>query len=149
MARLANIVAGCAVLLSAGGVAAHEIRQKNLEIIHPWTAASSEPAAPDAAIYMKIRNRGKGPDRLLSASSARAASMELQSSGATENTGENQAKDSIELKPGAEMAMKPTGPRLVMHGLVKPLYAYDIFQVSLLFEKAGRIDVEVMVEEAD
>ena len=33
-------------------------------------------------------------------------------------------------------------------GLTKPLYIDDNFQLTLVFEKAGRIDVEVHIEDA-
>lgn len=39
------------------------------------------------------------------------------------------------------------GPHIVLSGLKKPLRAYDSFALTLVFEKAGTVNVQVSVEE--
>ena len=41
------------------------------------------------------------------------------------------------------------GPHLLLSGLKKRLNAYDSFTMTLVFEKAGSMVVEVAVEEAE
>ena len=145
MTKLTGLVAGIGMLLTAVTASAHEIKHKSLEIIHPWTPAAADQSERDAAVDMRIRNLGKMPDRLLSTSSARASKAQLQSSiGAT-----MRPVDAIELKPGAEFAMTTRGTHIMMFGLAKPLFAYDSFPITQVFENAGSIDVEVMVEELE
>ena len=48
-----------------------------------------------------------------------------------------------------ELVLSADGPHLLLGGFKKRLSAYDTFKLTLVFEKAGRIEVEVMVEEAE
>ena len=41
------------------------------------------------------------------------------------------------------------GPHLLLSGVKKRLDAYDSFKITLVFEKAGSMEIEVMVEEAE
>ena len=41
-----------------------------------------------------------------------------------------------------------TPPNIMLLGLSKPLTTYDSFPMTLVFEKAGKLDIEVIVEEA-
>ena len=50
------------------------------------------------------------------------------------------AQSTTELKPG--------GYHIMLMGLKEPLVEYGTFHLTLTFEKAGSIEVEVQVEEA-
>ena len=47
------------------------------------------------------------------------------------------------------MDLVRNGPHLLLSGLKKRLDAYDSFKLTLVFEKAGSMVVEVAVEEAE
>ncbi len=47
-----------------------------------------------------------------------------------------------------EVNLKRGGPHILLTGVKKPLGAYDSFLMTLTFERAGKVEVEVMVEEA-
>ena len=50
--------------------------------------------------------------------------------------------------PGrGELILRSDGPHIVLSGLKKPLRAYDSFALTLVFEKAGAVNVQVSVEE--
>jgi len=49
---------------------------------------------------------------------------------------------------GADVELVRNGPHLLLSGLKKRLDAYDTFKLTLVFEKAGSMVVEVAVEEA-
>ena len=55
----------------------------------------------------------------------------------------------LRVPAGGELVLSANGPRLLLSGFKKRLNAYDSFKITLVFEKAGRMEVEVMVEEAD
>ena len=55
----------------------------------------------------------------------------------------------IVIEPGKEAQLTRNGPHLVLTGVKKRLDAYDSFKLTLVFEKAGRVVVDVAVEEAD
>jgi copper(I)-binding protein len=50
--------------------------------------------------------------------------------------------------PGrGELMLRSDGPHIVLSGLKKPLRAYDSFALTLVFENAGTVNVQVSVEE--
>jgi periplasmic copper chaperone A len=55
----------------------------------------------------------------------------------------------LSVPAGGELALSADGPHLLLGGVKKRLSAYDSFKITLVFEKAGRMEIEVMVEEAD
>ena len=130
------VSAACVLpLLISGGASAHGYKIKSLEIVHPWTAETSGTAA---AVYMTIRNSAKTPDRLIGAKVKIAAKSELR-------TG---AAQGVVVPAGGEVKLSRDGTYLQLDGLKQKLGAYERFALELVFEHAGHMDIEVMVEEA-
>ena len=125
---------------------AHSHKKKGLEVVHPWTAATPSKDVPSIAVYMTIKNRGAGADRLLSASSPIAAKVDLRD-GQDADTGAP-AAGKFAVAAGKTLDLKRDGPRVVLTGVKKQLNAYDDFKMTLVFEKAGKMLIDVMVEEA-
>jgi copper(I)-binding protein len=65
-------------------------------------------------------------------------------------TSAQQAKPitSLEAKASGELILKRDGPHIVLTGVKKQLGAYDAFPMTLVFERAGKVEIEVQVEEA-
>ena len=143
MTRLLSILLLVAALVSPTQVSAHSHKKKGLEIVHPWTPATTEKTAATTPVFMKIKNAGAA-DRLLRASTPVAAGVALHEAGAAD------AKPvaAILVGAGAEVELVRNGPHLLLSGLKKRLDAYDTFKLTLVFEKAGSMVVEVAVEEA-
>ncbi len=56
----------------------------------------------------------------------------------------------IEIKPSARVALEPgQGYHIMLVGLKQPLKAGEKFPLTLTFEKSGKVDVSVLVEEKD
>jgi periplasmic copper chaperone A len=131
------------VLLAAVALTApaapHSHKKKGLEIVHPWTPASVKDAV-SARIFMTIKNGSGKPDRLVSASTPRAQNVQLNQAG--------RGPAAFTVKAGEELGLAGDGPGVVLTGLKKPLDAYDDFKMTLVFEKAGSVAIDVMVEEA-
>jgi periplasmic copper chaperone A len=53
---------------------------------------------------------------------------------------------SLDVKPGATVAMKPGGYHIMLTGLKQPLKEGDQFPLHLQFAKAGSVDATVKVE---
>lgn len=138
------------VLLGAAVAQAHGVKTKTIEIVHPWTyeTAGVEPVAPEpvASVYMKIKNRGRQSDRLLAAVTTRAAAVELRGA-PLPGSGATQRVPWIEIKAGEDVELLPSGVALQMSGVKKAFPAYDTFTMTLTFERAGKIEIEVLVEE--
>ncbi|HWE17831.1 MAG TPA: copper chaperone PCu(A)C [Hyphomicrobiaceae bacterium] len=122
----------------AAPAAAHSHKKKGLEIVHPWTPAQPD-GAGSARVFMIIKNGSGKPDRLLSASTQRADKVELQSAG--------KGAAAFVVRHGKELTLYGNGPSLVLTGLKAPLHAYGDFKMTLVFEKAGPVAIDVMVEE--
>ena len=139
------LIAACLLpLLISGAAAAHGYKIKSLEIVHPWTV---ETAGPAAAVYMTIRNSAKTPDRLLSAKVKIAAKSELRTGAASEPPKAGAAQVVV-VPAGGEVKLSRDGTYLQLDGLKQKLGAYERFGLELVFEHAGHMNIEVMVEEA-
>jgi copper(I)-binding protein len=130
----------CFLLLSL--VASGAIAQ--VEIENPWSRATA-PGAKVGAGYFIIRNKSAAPDRLVSAASPAAARVEthvIEKQGDVLRMREVKgyavpAKGSFELKPG--------GPHLMLVDIKAPLKEGERVPVTLKFEKAGEVRVEMEV----
>lgn len=139
----AAILAAIAFMTGVGrDLAAHGVKAKTLDIVHPW-AYETDGGVDPVEVYLRVKSRDRKADRLVSASSPRATRVELQGP----KGGPGQPLASIEIKPGATVDLSPSGPRLVLHGLGKAMNPYDTLPMTLVFERVGRIEVEVLIEE--
>jgi copper(I)-binding protein len=135
-----------AAILLAGGAHAHSHKLKSLEIVHPWCVETADTSKP-VAVFMTIRNSAQRPDKLLRATTTVAGRTELRAAGVAPDA-EGPAVASIEVGSRGEVNLKRDGPHIRLTGMKKPLGAYDSFFMTLVFERAGKVEVEVMVEDA-
>ncbi len=134
-----------AMMFAASAAHAHSHKLKNLEIVHPWCIETEDTAKP-VVVSMTIRNAGAKPDRLLRASASSAAKTELRAG--VPPDGEGGVIASIPVDGRGEVNLKRGGPHVLLTGVKKPLGAHDSFLMTLTFARAGKVEVEVMVEEA-
>jgi copper(I)-binding protein len=134
-------------LTAPAPAAAHQIKVGDLLIIHPWSRATPG-QAPNGAVFMKIENQGQAEDKLLSASSDVAAMVEIHEHVMEGDVAKMRPVDSIVLPAQSTTELKPSGYHIMLMGLKEPLVEYGTFHLTLTFEKAGSIEVEVQVEEA-
>ncbi len=126
---------------------AHEIKTGDLLIIHPWSRATPG-QAPNGAVFMKIENQGQAEDKLLSASSDAAAMVEIHEHVMENDVAKMRPVEFVPLPAQSITELKPGGYHIMLMGLKEPLVEYGTFHMTLNFEKAGSVDVEVQVEEA-
>jgi periplasmic copper chaperone A len=133
-------------LLAAAQVLAHNHEKGDIQVRHPWSRATP-PGASVAAAYMEIRNSGKQPDRLLSASTSVAQRVEMH---VTERDGEvmkmRQVK-AFDIPARERYALRPGGAHLMLVELKQPLKKGERFAMQLRFERAGELQVELEVQE--
>ena len=148
MIRIA-VLLSLAVALAPPAAMAHSHKKKGLEIVHPWTPAMVEANVANIPVYMKLKNSGKAPERLLSATTPLADKVELIEPKPQGSMTLPTVATALSVPAGGELVLSANGPRLLLSGFKKRLDAYDSFKLTLVFEKAGRMEVEVMVEEAE
>src|SRR5437588_8356878 len=146
MTIVKTLTLAAAAMLLATAAQAHSHKFKKLEIVHPWCIETSDAAKP-VAIYMTIRNAGGRPDKLLSATTSMATKAELREAGAEPQT-DGKVVASVAVGARGEVNLKRAGPHILLSGMKKQLSPYDSFFMTLAFERAGKVEVEVMVEEA-
>ena len=127
------------------GVATALAQSKDIRIEKPWTRAT----APGAAVgggFATIRNTGKTADRLVSASSPVAASVELHEMAMVRDVMKMREVKALDLPANGVIELKPGGYHLMLMGLKAPLKQGEKAPVTLKFEKAGEMKVELSVE---
>jgi copper(I)-binding protein len=144
-----TLLLSLAVALAPPAVMAHSHKKKALEIVHPWTPAMVEANVANIPVYMKLKNGGGAPERLLSATTPLADKVELIEPKAQGSVMLPTLVEAVSVPAGGELVLSSNGPRLLLSGFKKRLNAHDSFMLTLVFEKAGRMEVEVMVEEAE
>jgi copper(I)-binding protein len=132
-------LAGAAILI-ATAAQAHSHKFKSLEIVHPWCIETTDAANP-VSVFMTIKNSGR-PDKLLRATTSIAGKAELRAAG------DDKAVSSVGVATHGATDLKRDGPHIQLSGVRKQLAPYDSFLMTLVFERAGKVEVEVMVEEA-
>lgn len=144
---------GCAaavlVLCLSLPAAAQEYSVGPLTIERPWSRATP-PAARVGAGYLVVTNRGQAADRLTAASSPAAGRVEIHEmkmDGGVMRMRE--LAQGLALPPGASVELKPGGYHLMLMELPAPLVAGTSVPMALVFERAGRVDIELKVEPAN
>lgn len=132
-------------LLPAPAVA-HDYKLGTLEIVHPWTRATP-PTAKVGGGFLTIANKGATPDRLIavrSPASLKVEVHEMKMDGSVMRMRE--VEKGLEIPPGSTVTLKPGGYHIMFMELKAPLMKDAKVPVTLVFEKAGSIDVEFAVE---
>lgn len=140
---MAILVAAAAFLSTA--TAAHQIKSGDLVIFHPSAPATD---GADGVVFMTIENRGARPERLLGAETDAAQRVELHRHDTADGAVKMVPVEAVELPPGQTAKLTAKGAHLMLVGLKQPLVEYGSFPMILLFETAGRVKVEIEVDEA-
>jgi copper(I)-binding protein len=140
-----SLALAAALVLAASTAHAHSHKVKQLEIVHPWCIETADTTKP-VVVSMTIKNAGGKPDRLLRVSASSAAKTELRPGVPPDAEGD--VIPFILVGGRSEVNLKRGGPHILLTGIKRPLGAYDSFLMTLTFARAGKVEVEVMVEEA-
>ena len=114
------------------------------------TDATSMPGMPGmsvatSAVYLTIQNTGTQADRLVSAASQVAQSVEIHQSQVQNNVASMKLLDMLELPAQSTIQFQPGGYHLMLIGVNRNLNPGDKISVNLQFEKSAPILVEVAV----
>jgi copper(I)-binding protein len=141
MRRTTLLIAGF-LSLAAATAHARDYKVGSLDIVDPWSRATPKGATVGAG-YMKITNTGTALDRLISGSSDVAPTFEVHEMTMDNGVAKMRPiKGGLEIKPGETVELKPGSFHVMLVGLKKPLTAGDHIKATLVFEKAGKVDVE-------
>ncbi|TXL74894.1 copper chaperone PCu(A)C [Vineibacter terrae] len=138
--------AGLAALLVVPTVAwAQDVTRGDLKIAKPWARETARMARAGGA-FMTIENTGSTPDKLLKASSPAAARTEVHTVIQDGDVMRMREVSALDLAPKSKVELKPGGYHVMLMDLKAPLKAGDRFPMTLTFEKAGEVTVDIVVE---
>ncbi|MDX1299145.1 MAG: copper chaperone PCu(A)C [Pseudomonas sp.] len=123
---------------------AHEYNVAELHIEHPWSR-EMPPVAPTAAAYFVVHNKGAEADRLLSVSTPHAGKVEMHEHLHADGVMKMQQVQSVVIPAGGEVKFAPMGYHVMLFNLQQAKDG-ERFPLTLTFEKAGTIEVEVAVQ---
>ena len=139
-----------AILMTASLAAtpslAHDYKIGSIEIVQPWSRATPS-TAPSAGGFLTLTNKGDAPDRLIAIETPAAKQAEIHEmkmDGAVMRMRE--LENGVVLPPGQTVELKPGGYHIMFIGLKAPFVKDQKVSATLVFEKAGRIDVEFQVD---
>jgi copper(I)-binding protein len=128
--------------LAVTAASAGDYKAGSLDVSDPWSRATPKGASV-AAGYMKIKNNGSTPDRLLEGSSDVASKFEVHEMKIENGVAKMRpVKGGLEIKPGETVELKPGSFHVMFVDLKKPLSAGDHFKGTLVFEKAGPVSID-------
>jgi periplasmic copper chaperone A len=140
---MAPVVAGFGLVVAAQ--AADMAKVGDIAIQEPWARASLG-NAPNSAAYMTLQNMGAAPDRLIGGSTPAATKVELHTHIMEGGVAKMRPVEAVEVAPGAPIVLEPGGMHLMLSGLTEKLEAGATLPLTLAFEHAGEVTLEVPVE---
>ncbi|MDF3195104.1 copper chaperone PCu(A)C [Pseudomonas sp. 1928-m] len=123
---------------------AHEYKAGELHIEHPWSREMPA-VAPTAAAYFVVHNKGAEADRLLSASTPVAGKAELHEHIHADGLMKMQQVQNVAIPAGGEVKFEPMGYHVMLFNLKQQAKDGERFPLTLTFEKAGAVEVEIAV----
>ena len=120
--------------------------QGPIRIEAAW-ARATPPGGKVGGAFITFLNTGDVPDRLVSASTAIAGRVELHTHIKDGDVMRmREVEGGIPLPPGETVKLQPGGFHIMLLGLKQGLAAGSRFPLTLTFEKAGSVQVDVPVE---
>lgn len=110
-------------------------------------ARASSPAAQSGAAFMAIENAGDADDRLVAASSDIAARVELHTHVMEDDVMRMvHVEEGFEIPAGETVLLERGGKHVMFMGLTAPMEQGGTVEVTLTFEEAGDVTVEIPVD---
>ena len=143
---MTRLIAVCATVVTMAALSATPALAGDVTIEKPWARASAGMAKAGAA-FMTLRNEG-ATDRLVAASAPVAKVAELHTHIKEGHVMRMRKVEAIEVTGGAVTSLAPGGLHVMLMGLHGPLQEGTSFPLTLTFERAGQMTVDVMVMKA-
>ena len=145
MKWLLFLAAALLLALSLSNQTHAQTSTNTITVEQAWARATPRGALTGAA-YMTLINKGASADRLLSATTPMADHVQFHKQ--TEDNGVSRMREIkvVELERGTKVIFKPGEMHMMIVGLKQPLKEGQTFPLTLQFEKAGHVDVNVPIE---
>jgi copper(I)-binding protein len=105
------------------------------------------PMGGRSAAYMTLVNTGNAADRLIRATSDVAATVELHTVIMENEVAQMRPVEAIEVPANGRTELKPGGYHVMLMDLTRDLQVGDTVRLTLTFERAGDVQLDVPVRE--
>lgn len=134
------------VLAQSHDTHAAEITAGDLTLSGAFTRATL-PNAPVGGGYVTIINNGDEADRLVAAESPFSPDVQIHQMAVVNDVMEmNELEDGLEIPAGETVTLAPGGLHLMFMDISEPFVEGETVPVTLTFEKAGEVEIELSVE---
>ncbi|MBO6755362.1 MAG: copper chaperone PCu(A)C [Roseibium sp.] len=145
MSLLKTLAAAAALSLVSLSAQAGDVTIGDLTLSESWTRATP-PNAKAGGGFVTISNSGSESDRLVSAASETANRVEIHEMAIQDGIMKMREMDNgIEIPAGETVTLKPGGLHIMFMGLKGRFEEGTRVPVSLTFEKAGSVDIDLAV----
>lgn len=141
----AVLVAAPAAMASDGHKHDDRIVHGALTIHHPWARAVPSAAVRNSAAFFTVENKGAA-DRLVGVSGSVADKLEIHTMVREAGVMRMREVKALDIPANGKLELKPGGLHIMLIGLKSPLKEGDRFPLTLRFEKAGEVKVDVFAE---
>ena len=121
-------------------------QQAGVSVEQPWARAALE--GGNGGAFLTLRNAGTAPDRLVSASTPLARVTEIHETVREGEVMRMRPISALEVPAGGSVTLRPGGAHVMMVGLSQPIRAGMTVPLTLTFERAGAVQVQVAVQAA-
>ncbi len=128
------VTAGAALAQSSGDITVESI----------W-ARATPPGAKTGAVYLTLANKGAADDRLVGAATPIASMAGLHTETMDNGVMKMRPIASVDIGPGGKAELKPSGIHIMLMGLKHPLKRGQHFALTLKFEHAPPLTVQVQI----
>jgi copper(I)-binding protein len=136
--------AGLAVALLCAPAAAREFKSGGITVVTPWARATPGGAKVGGA-YLELKAAPGADDRLVSVRSPVARVVEIHEHVHEGSVMKMRRVDGVTVVGGKTVTFKPGGYHLMLMDLQQPLKQGGKVPFTLVFEKAGEINVEATI----
>ena len=147
--KVKALFAAALIALIPTWVTAHEFVTEAVHIDHPWSRPTP-PGTPMGVGYLVIKNTSDADITLIGAQTPRAASVSIHESMMHDGMMSMQPlKEGLTIPAGEAVELKPHGYHLMLEKLVQPLQEGESIPLTLEFDGAEALEVELTVEPLD
>jgi copper(I)-binding protein len=143
--RLLTTTVSIMLFLSFSAFANDMIKHGDLMVKDVWSRATP---AQNGVAYMTIFNGGQRMDRLVAVESPVAKKVELHTHSMVDGVMRMRRIYAVEVHLGVPAVLAPGGTHVMLKGLNRKLKEDEKFAITLEFEKAGKVTVDVAVGKA-
>lgn len=124
--------------------AAREFKAGAVTVRAPWARATPG-GAKVAGVYLEIEAAAGAEDRLIGARSPVSGTVEIHDHINDGGVMRMRRIEAIPVKGATAVVLKPGGLHVMLMDLAQPLKAGETVKLTLLFEKAGAVEIEAPI----